>query len=285
MKRTPLCFVILMLPLLSSGDDKKSLKEVLTFHASFDGKLEADHAAGDSSFYTLVAKKQEIGLKASEEHIFHEKGKGPLWRLPPLSLDQGTARSPSQRRTMSCFERRAGRERFSFWLRTSPDEDLDPGLHQIQSKLHRRAHSMAACFLNSESKIHAPCRLGVFADKLSWNPEGKPNKEIALADRPLITAEGHPFSRDRWTHIVFTWEGFNHGDKEGVAKLYLDGKLRGELTNWPQQYTWNLDETKINLGVKYIGGLDEVSCFSRALAGGEVESLFGLEKGVGELLD
>lgn len=274
---------MLMLPLLSPGDDKKSLKEAITFHASFDGKLEADHAAGDSSFYTLVAKKQELGLKASEEHIFHEKGKGRFGDC----LHFRSTKAPRVHfaaKDNVVFREKSWQGTVSFWLRTSPDEDLDPG-YTDPIQITPKSALDGCLFFEFGIEDPRPCRLGVFADKLSWNPEGKPNKEIALADRPLITAEGHPFSRDRWTHIVFTWEGFNQGDNGGVAKLYLDGKLRGELTNWPQQYSWNLDETKINLGVKYIGGLDEVSCFSRALAGGEVESLFGLEKGVGELLD
>lgn len=73
---------------------------------------------------------------------------------------------------------------------------------------------------------------------------------------------------------MFTWSGYNKGDKEGVAKFYLNGHLQGEITGWNQQFTWKDDEeSRLYLGLNYIGLLDEVSCYNRALTVKEVTVL------------
>ena len=75
------------------------------------------------------------------------------------------------------------------------------------------------------------------------------------------------------------------GDKDGVAKLYIDGRLDGTLTGWNQQFTWGENETsRLLLGLHYIGLIDEFSCFNRALTAEEVKSIFQLEGGISRLL-
>ena len=116
-----------------------------------------------------------------------------------------------------------------------------------------------------------------------WNPEKK--KNVPESERPLLTAKDPGFGKDKWTHIVFTWEGFNNGSKEATAKLYIDGKLNGTLTGWNQQFTWDDSETsRLLLGLLYVGLLDEFSCFDRALTPDEVKSIYEREGGVGALL-
>ena len=98
----------------------------------------------------------------------------------------------------------------SAWLRVTPDEDLEPGYTDPIQITPRSA--LDGCFF-CEFGIEdpRPFRLGVFSDAKVWNPEGVPNKEIPLSARPLIGVERPPFSRDRWTHVVFTFEKFNSG--------------------------------------------------------------------------
>jgi hypothetical protein len=69
-----------------------------------------------------------------------------------------------------------------------------------------------------------------------------------------------------------------------VARLYLDGKARGELSPRRQSFTWDPEQNAIALGLSYIGLLDELSIFDRALSGDEVGTLYGLQKGVASLL-
>lgn len=81
-----------------------------------------------------------------------------------------------------------------------------------------------------------------------------------------------------------TIEGFNNQSTNALAKLYVDGKLHGELTGFQQTYTWELDKAQIRLGVNYRGSLDELSLFDRALSAAEVSTLYALDEGVTGLI-
>jgi len=111
-------------------------------------------------------------------------------------------------------------------------------------------------------------RLGCFSDFVFWNPEKIPYDKWPVEKRPMVTVKKPGFSRQAWKHVAFTFEGVN---AEGPAKaaLYLDGKAMGSV-NQPMRFTWDLKETAILLGIDYIGDLDELMIFDRALDGGEV---------------
>ena len=125
-------------------------------------------------------------------------------------------------------------------------------------------------------------RLGCFADKAVWNPRGG---EVPESQRPLLTARNPGFAPDKWVHVLFTWERFNTGQKDGVSKLYLNGRLRGEIKGWEQTFSWSeAEEVRLFLGLNYIGLLDELSCFSRALGANEVKSLYALGGNIAQIL-
>jgi hypothetical protein len=80
-----------------------------------------------------------------------------------------------------------------------------------------------------------------------------------------------------------TFSGFNNGDDKGVAALYLDGELKGELRRRRQTFTWELPRTVLFLGLSYIGLMDDLACFRRALGKTEIKALMELPGGVGTL--
>jgi hypothetical protein len=126
--------------------------------------------------------------------------------------------------------------------------------------------------------------LGVYADLQVWNPQKRNIADIPAHERPLVTVQNPPFARGKWTHVVFTFQNFNSGKADGVARLYLDGKPAGELSSRLQSFTWDPEQTAIALGLSYIGSFDELSIFDRALAENEIAMLHGLQKGVTSLL-
>jgi len=67
------------------------------------------------------------------------------------------------------------------------------------------------------------------------------------------------------------------------ADLYVNGKLQGTQEDIPEPFTWDLDKSKIFIGLNYVGLMDEVAIFDRGLTGEEVGMLYGLVEGVGEL--
>jgi len=262
-----------------------SLAGALTFHASFDGGVTADFAKGDAELYTLITKPEKKtvpGLHAGAAELVHERETGRFGDCLHFKA-KAAPRVFYQVENNFPYATSDWQGTVSFWLRTSPDEDLEPG-YTDPIQITPRSALDACFFFEFGIEDPRPCRMGVFPDRLAWNPENKPNGEIPIPERPLIEVSTPPFSRDRWTHIVCTFEGFNNDDERGVARLYLDGELRGEMDGWNQKYTWDLAMSQIRLGVAFIGGFDELSCFDRALTAAEVKALNGLENGVSELL-
>jgi len=276
-------FVSMSFPWSVAANDSP-LARALTFHASFDNGVEADFARGDAKLYTLVTKpekKNVVGLHADTEEIILEKGTGRFGDCLHFKAKAAPRVFYKVEKNFP-YATSDWQGTVSFWLRTTPDEDLEPG-YTDPIQITPRSALDGCFFFEFGIEDPRPCRMGVFPDKLAWNPENKPNSEIQIPSRPLIEVPTPPFSRDKWTHIVCTFEGFNNNDKKGVAKLYLDGELRGEMDGWNQKYTWDLAMSQIRLGVAYIGGFDELSCFDRALTAEEVKALNGLENGVKDL--
>jgi hypothetical protein len=160
----------------------------------------------------------------------------------------------------------------SFWLRADLDQLKEGFCDPVQ--LTPRRWNDAAFFVEFERRGDmAPFRFGAYADYRVWNPLDREWSEIPASERPLITVEGPPFGGDRWTHVVFTWERYNTGQADGIAVLYLDGAQVGALTGRTQTFTWNPGETRLLLGVGYVGWIDDVAVYNRALNADEIREL------------
>ncbi|MCA9009539.1 MAG: LamG domain-containing protein, partial [Planctomycetaceae bacterium] len=122
-------------------------------------------------------------------------------------------------------------------------------------------------------------RLGVFSDFEFWNPKKIKWDDIAVPDRPMVVVKQPPFSRDQWTHVVFTFDNVNATtDKASTAILYVNGKQHGTVKR-PMRFTWTkstdgTSEAMIMLGINYVGDMDELKIYKRALTADEVLQLF-----------
>ena len=263
-----------------------ALRNALTFHASFDGRTAAARAAGDASLYWAASLKERQdarpGLPPAGE-VQHAIGAGRF----------GDALRFTQRKSPIVFFRAQHNVAYrtanwdgtvSFWLRVDPQGELAPGFCD-PVQITPRAWNDAAFFVEFEKRPDSiPFRLGVYADLDVWNPTKRKFEEIPGAERPLVTVADPPFSGARWTHVLYTFERFNTGAADGVARLYLDGELRGTLSARRQTFTWEVERAIIGLGLSYIGLLDELSIFNRTLSAEEVAALYRLESGVTGLL-
>ena len=111
----------------------------------------------------------------------------------------------------------------------------------------------------------------MFSDYKFWNPKDTKFDDIPKEERPMVSVSQWPFDRTRWTHVAFTWNGIN-ADKEASMSLYLDGELQGSLGK-RQQFTWSVDDAVIMLGINYIGWIDDLTIFNRALSQSEIDTL------------
>lgn len=272
----------LMAPQLHAAEPGNfgSALKALTFYASFDNGADADFAKGNPRLFTRTATKPAWTSKAGLQT-------DGLTKLEPgLGLSGGALRF-TERNAKWVFYKADKNLPYSntnwsgsvsAWLRLDPQKDLDPG-YCDPIQITTRKWNDGSFFVDFD-KDGDPrdFRLGAFADFLAWNPENKNVNDISEDDRPLIKVKNPPFGSEKWTHICFTWKRFNTGKKDGVASFYLDGKHVGDLKDWNQTWTWkDEEESRILIGLNYVGLFDDLMCFDRALSAKEIQSIHGLK--------
>ena len=261
--------------LVASADDPPALRRAMTFHAPFDGSPDAVHAAGDPKLYWASSFKQrhhgKPGLPADGE-VQLAKGAGVSGDALQFMRKTSPAVFFKAARNVA-YQSANWSGTVSFWLSVDPAGDLEAGFCD-PVQITARAWNDAAFFVEFEKReTSIPFRLGVYADFNVWNPENRKFELIPAAERPLVAVENPPFTRGKWTHVAFTFERFNTGRPDGIARLYLDGTLHGALRPRQQTFTWDVEQSVIGLGLSYIGLLDELSIFNRALDNAEIAAL------------
>jgi hypothetical protein len=274
---------------LGLGQDANStsrgLKTSLSLHASFDKGIDAEVARGDASLWTAKAMDQrstaQKGLPTGME-VAWEKDQGKYGGSLRFSDSKGPM--VFYRAAKNFPELQNGwSATVMFWLKADPPGELKEGFCdpiQITSK----QWDDAAMFVEFEKRATGiPFRLGVYADKPVWNPTNRKFEDIPPAERPLVAVEKPPFEKGKWTHVAFTLTQFNSGKPEGVAKLYLDGKPAGQLSQRNQLFTWDVEKSAIMLGLGYIGSMDDLAIFDRSLTAEEIASAVQLPGGIASL--
>jgi hypothetical protein len=267
-----------------SSSGPRDLQRALTFHASFDGGTDAEVAQADPWLYHAPAMDQwseaRPGLPADGEI-----------QWTPTEGKFGGALHFAQRADPVVFYRAAQNVPWSardwggtvsFWLRTDLASLAEGFCDPVQ--LTPRKWNDAAFFVEFEKREDSvPFRLGAYADFAVWNPDRREWGDIPASEKPLVTVSGPPFAGDRWTHVVFTWDQFNTGEKNGRAVLYLNGAQVGALLDRKQTFTWDPAEARLLLGVGYVGWIDDIAVFNRPLTVEEVQVLRALPNGIHSL--
>lgn len=264
---------------------RSRMKQSLTFHAGFDGSTDAAVARGD--------RRIQVGPQWGKPRpVSPGLPPGNVVRIAPGEGRFGDAlRFERKVKELVGYQVEGNIDykttgfdgTVSYWLKLDPDADLEPGYCdtvQITSKDWNDA-----AFFTEFSKDEKPreFRLGMYPDLKVWNADNRNWDTMAWGEKPHVAVKHPPFSRDRWTHVVFTWKNFNTGRPDGVARLYLDGVLSQEISARAQTYTWDLKTARIMLGLSYTGLMDDVAIFNCALTDGEVKVLHQLKSGVAGL--
>jgi hypothetical protein len=245
------------------------LVKALNFHVPFDGHPNATVGA-DLSVYTaetLARKVVNPGLKVEGVTIAKGAGKfGDALRFaktgPQVVLYKGENIPFAEKNWSGSV---------SLWLKLDPDKDLNPD-YCDPLQITEKAWNDGAFFVDFDKGVSRDFRLGAFADYKSWNPKDIKWEALAVEQRPMVTVKRPPFASDRWTHVAFTFTNVNAEDNSAKAVLYIDGQSQGEIAH-PQQIHWDLSKTAIMIGINYLGDLDELSIFNRALTEAEIQLL------------
>jgi hypothetical protein len=261
-------------------ETKASLSRALTLHASFDEGLNADFARGDKTCY--IVRGGDLLPAAPTDEVRLAPGAGRFGGA--LHFTKKSDFRPAFRDAgVLGYNDKNWSASVSVWLRLDPDEDLEPGYCdpvQIVGDDSRKG------FIFLEwSKDETPRFFRYAIRPLShlWNPDNVGWEEIPAEKRPMVQVERAPFSRDAWTHAVFTLENINDKSKPQAGRLYLNGKLQGTIENRDLTLGWDPDRVRLVLGAAYVGHMDDLAVFDRALTDGEVRYIYGLEQGVREL--
>ena len=130
------------------GED--ALSEALTFHASFDGGVDAEFARGDGTLYAAVSAARDAearpGLPAGGETRV-AAGEGRFGDALQFTDANATRVFFKAEKNLPYAESNWSGT-VSFWLRVSPDEDLEPGYTDPMQITPRRTHqgrSSRAC--------------------------------------------------------------------------------------------------------------------------------------------
>jgi hypothetical protein len=216
-----------------------ALARALTMHASFDESFDADFSKGDRSCYlqeagSLVPCKENDALKRTAEAGVSGSG---LWftkssKTMPLFLGKDVLGYNAESWSASV----------SLWLRLTPDLDLAPGYCdpiQIIGNDSQKGFIFLEWF--SKNGEPRPFRYAIRPLNELWNPKNLHWEEVE--NRPMVELKGAPFSREKWTHVVFTIDRVNQG-KAASGALYIDGKHQGDIKDHPLVFGWDAASVK-----------------------------------------
>ncbi len=262
-----------------------ALAKALALHASFDRGPDADFARGDRTLYSYSTPQQRaqggvVGLPDDSIKIAAGAGRfnGALLftkknSVRPFFNDGGNIG----------YNTRDWSSSVSVWLRISPDEDLEPG---YCDPLQFVGNDTNKGFIFLEWDKDSKPRYFRYAIRPLleiWDPGKVGWAALPFDRRPMVQVERAPFSRARWTHVVFTAEHLNSKSAKPAGRLYIDGQLQGAIENWDLTFGWAPEAALLVLGAAYVGHMDDISIFDRGLNEEEVKVLFRLPDGVREL--
>lgn len=286
MRIAALCAVLLSLLSMPQPTipDAGGLAGALSFHAPFDGGLDAAFARGDARLYSAKDRKAAgsatPGVDASMVAVVPRAGRhGDAARISlkssPLVFYKGERNIAHRAKDWSGT--------VSVWFSLDPDRDLLPG-YSDPLIITPRSWDDASLFVDfTRDDVPRRFRFAAFADKAVWNPDGRQWDDVPVADRPMIEIARPPFGTGKWTHVAWTWEGFNTDGTSAIVRAYLDGAAAGTLGGRRQVYTWNPAEVLIAFGVEYRGLIDELAIFDRALTADEIRAVHALPNGIATL--
>jgi hypothetical protein len=267
--------ILATLHLASPNDAADAIRQAVTLRASFDEAVRADYGQGDLGLSTRFNHESEKnrfvfekGFDATVFRVARNAGiVGGALEARNLLPRNGRIFFPAQGNI--AYRRGGWAGSVSVWLKTDPNTMLKSGFCD-PVQITERGASNGGIWVDFNDAKPRDMRMGAFPAV----PEGgKPRAESdPLA--PIIWLKGVGFKASEWHHVVMTWEGFDTGRSDAGAALYVDGKPIGELKDREIAMQWDLDKTGIYIAVGYIGLLDELAVFKRALTPAEIALLF-----------
>jgi len=252
------------------------LRRGLTFHVPFDAGFDAESSADDPACRVRAGGKMVSPTTGPEMRLATDGKFGACLVFPK----KGTVRPEYAASRSLAYGTTDWSATVSVWLRLDPDKDLEPG---YCDPVQIVGDDMKKGFIFLEwSKDHAPrhFRFAVRPIYHLWNPDAVGWEQIPDERRPMVKMEQAPFRRDRWTHVVFVLDHLNDHAAPPRARLHVDGKPVGVIQGHDLTFGWDPAAIRLVLGAAYVGSMDDLAVWNRALTAEEIARLHALPGGV-----
>jgi hypothetical protein len=271
---------LLALVITASLPAQEALKSALVFHASFDTALDADFSTGSKACLIKKGKETVPATFNEEVNLDVVGGKfGGCLHFPK----KGVTRPQFSGVNVLGYNDKSWSTTVSAWLRLSPDEDLEPGYCdpvQVVGDDGKKGFIFLEWSKDEKPRFF---RYAIRPLAHIWNPTNVQWSDIPFEKRPMVQVSKAPFHREVWTQVVFTIENVNAKEPKPRGSLFINGKLQGRIENWDLTFAWDPAQVALVLGASYVGRIDDLAVFSRALTDEEVGILHELPRGIASL--
>ena len=169
----------------------------------------------------------------------------------------------------------------SFWLSVDPATDLAPGFTDPIQITDVR-YNDASIWVDFTKENPRDFRLGVIGDLATWTKDTLTTPVDTVFEKRVVRVSDLPFAKNKWTHILISYQDL--GTAQSTASLYMDGQKMGSIDGITDPFNWELDQSKIYLGLGYIGLMDELAIFNKAFTDEEVMEFRQLDGGMKAIL-
>jgi hypothetical protein len=263
---------------LCADEPKEKLTQALTLHVSFDTGLDADFSRGDKKCYVQQGTKLEPARPNEQVTLAPNAGRfGGALHYPK----KGNYRPSFKDEGVLGYNAKSWNASVSIWLRLDPDKDLEPGYCDPVQIIGNDSKKGFIFLEWSKDEMPRYFRYAIRPLFHIWNPTNVAWADIPFEKRPMVQVARAPFSREKWTHALFTLQNINGNSPSGT--LYLNGKRQGTIEKWDLRFDWDPTKVLLVLGAAYVGHMDDLAVFNRALTDAEVQYIYGLKNGIREL--
>jgi hypothetical protein len=260
---------------VSRGQDRDSeLRKAVTFFASFETDVKGDFGSGvltpSTRFNHPTEKGQFVVEKGVDKKVFRiapDAGvQSSCLEVVDVLPRNGRIFFPAKGNV--AFKKGGWSGALSVWCKTDPDKMLKTRFCDPIQITEKGAHDGAIWFDFNDKKPR-DLRHGAFTAL------ARGEKAIGEDDpkAPMVRVPGVGWKGNEWHHVVISWKNFDSGKADATSALYIDAKLVGEIKDRPIAMGWDVEKAGVYVGINYIGFLDELVLFDRALSKEEVEAL------------
>src|SRR5262249_39345953 len=264
-----------------------TLRKAVTFYASFDEEAQGDTGGGDLKLSTRFSSETEKGKFVFEKgfdakvvRVAGDKGiHGGALECTDVLPNNGRVYFPAKGNL--AYKKGGWGGAVSVWVNTDPNKLLKTKFCDPIQITQKGANNGGIWFDFNDAKPR-DLRHGAFPAVA----EGQTPIKEEDPKAPMVCVPQIDWKAGDWHHVVLSWKNFDTGKEDAVSALYIDGKLQGEIKDRAIAMDWDMEKAGIYVAVNYIGLLDELALFNRALSPEEITMLYkqpgmlaGLKKG------